>query len=104
MATATAKTASETEVSELAQKIREQLVTTVQQAQKLSVEAAETWLKTASVLPVPDLPVIPGLPSLADVETVTTYTFDVASDLLSAQRDYALQLAKLLAPAKPASA
>jgi hypothetical protein len=36
------------------------------------------------------------------MEAVTTFTFDVAGDLLSAQRDYALQLAKVLAPAKSA--
>lgn len=96
MATTTAKTIPETEVSDLAQKIREQLVSTVQQAQKLSVEAAQTWLKAAAVIPVPDMPSVPGM------EAATTFTFDVASDLLTAQREFALQLAKVLAPATSA--
>jgi hypothetical protein len=34
------------------------------------------------------------------VEAATRFTFDVASDLLTAQRDFALQLANVFAPAK----
>jgi hypothetical protein len=102
MATTTSKTTPTTEVSDLAQKIREQLLSTVQQAQKLSLDAAQTWLKAASVIPVPDMPTIPGVPAGPGFEAVTTYTFDVAADLLNAQRDFALQLAKVLATAKSA--
>ena len=102
MATPTTKTASDTtnEMSSMAEKFREQLVSTVQQGQKMSVDAAQTWVKAVSVLPVPDLPKIPGLPSLPGMEAATKYTFDVASDLLNAQRDFALQLGTVLAPAK----
>jgi hypothetical protein len=98
----TTKTTPTTEVSDLAQKIREQLMSTVQQAQKLSVDAAHSWLETASVVPVPDMPTIPGLDKLPSIEAATTYTFDVANDLLTAQREYALKLAKVLATAKSA--
>ena len=97
MATTTTTTTPVTEVSDLAQKIREQLMSTVQQAQKLSVDAAETWLKAASAIPAPRLPSIPGVRSVPGIEAVTTYTFDLAADLLTAQRDFALQLAKVLA-------
>lgn len=100
MATASTKTAPTTEVPELAQKIREQLVSTVQQGQQLSIDAAQTWVKAASALPVPDLPTVPGLPSFPGVEAVTKFTFDVAADLLNAQRDFALQLTSVLAPQK----
>ena len=58
MATTTSKTT--TEIPALAQKIREQLVSTVRQGQQLSVDAAQTWVKAVSVLPVPDLPAVPG--------------------------------------------
>jgi hypothetical protein len=85
---------------ELAQKIREQLVSTVQQGQQMSVDAAQTWVKAVSVLPVPDLPMVPGVPALPGVEAATKYTFDVATDLLNAQRDFALQMANVLAPHK----
>ena len=102
MATPTTKTASDTttEMTNIAEKFREQLVSTVQQGQKMSIDAAQTWVKAVSVLPVPDLPKIPGLPSLPGMEAATKYTFDVATDLLNAQRDFALQLTSVLAPAK----
>jgi hypothetical protein len=96
------KTESTTDMPELAQKIREQLVSAVQQGQQLSVDAAQTWVKAVSVLPVPDLPAIPGIPALPGVEAATRFTFDVAADLLNAQRDFALQLTSVLVPAKSA--
>jgi hypothetical protein len=100
MATTTTKTTHPTEMPELAQKIREQLVSTVQQGQQLSIDAAQTWVKAVSVLPIPDLPTLPGVPAIPGVEAATKYTFDVATDLLNAQRDFALQLATVFVPAK----
>jgi hypothetical protein len=96
------KTTSENaaEIPALAQKFREQLVSTVQQGQQLSIDAAQTWVKAVSVLPAFDLPKIPGIPALPGVEAATKYTFDIAADLLNAQREYALQLTSALVPAK----
>jgi hypothetical protein len=105
MATATAhsstKTTPETEIPETAQKIREQVLSTVEQGQQLSIDAAQGWAKAVSVLPVPDLPKIPGVPALPSMATAITFIFDVAADLLNAQRDYALKLVNVLASAKP---
>ena len=100
MATATKPTT--TEMPALAEKIREQLVSTVRQGQQLSVDAAQTWVKAVSVLPVPDLPVVPGIPALPGVEAATKYTFDVAADLLTAQREFALSLASVFVPQQSA--
>jgi len=108
MATATAKPesetvnepASETEIPELVQKSRDQLVSGLQQGQQLSIDAAQKWAKAVSVLPSVDLPKIPGMPALPDLETATRYTFDLAADLLSSQRNFALQLTNALRPAK----
>jgi hypothetical protein len=102
MVTATTKTTPTTEMPDFAEKIREQLVSTVQQGQKMSVDAVQTWVKAVSVLPVPDLPAIPGVSAIPGMEAATKFTFDVAADLLNAQRDYALQLAKVLVPEKSA--
>ena len=102
MTTTTTKTTPTNEMPELAQKIREQLVSTVQQGQQMSIDAAQTWVKAVSVLPVPDLPMVPGVPAMPGVEAATKYTFDVATDLLNAQRDFALQMANVLAPHKSA--
>ncbi len=98
----TTKSAPKSEVPELAQKIREQLVATVQQGQQLTVDAAEQFVKAVSVLPVLDLPSFPGTPELPSVEAATKYTFDVVAELLNTQREFALQLAKVLVPAKSA--
>lgn len=102
MATATANNKTATGTPEIAQKIREQLLSTVTQGQQLSVDAAQAWVKAVSVLPVPDLPVIPGAPAVPGIEAATTFAFDVAADLLNAQRAYALQLVNVFAPAKSA--
>ena len=100
MATTTKPTT--TEMPALAQKIRAQLVSTVRQGQQLSVDAAQTWVKVVSVLPIPDLPAVPGIPALPGVEAATKYTFDVAADLLTAQREFALQLASVFVPQQSA--
>ena len=104
MVTPNTKTTSENvnEIPAIAQKFREQLVSTVQQGQQLSIDAAQAWVKAVSVLPVMDLPTIPGVPAVPSMEAATKYTFDVAADLLNAQRDFALQLANVFTPEKSA--
>ncbi|HZX99171.1 MAG TPA: hypothetical protein VFE92_06760 [Dermatophilaceae bacterium] len=104
MATPTTKTASEsvTDIPALAQKSREQLVSGLQQGQQLSIDAAQSWVKAVSALPVVDLPKIPGIPAVQDLQAATKYTFDVASDLLNAQRAFAVQLTNVLVPAQTA--
>jgi hypothetical protein len=100
MATTTTTKTPTTEMPALAQQIREQLVSTVKQGQQMSVDAAQTWVKAVSVLPIPDRPAIPGIPAVPGVEAATKYAFDVAADLLVAQRDFALQLASVFIPEK----
>ena len=102
MATTNTKTTPTTEMPALAEKIREQLVSTVRQGQQLSIDAAQTWVKAVSVLPVPDLPKVPGVPAMPGVAAATKFTFDVAADLLSAQRDFALQMAGVFVPEQSA--
>lgn len=98
----TATKAKTTEIPEIAQKVREQLLSTVQQAQKSTIEAAQAWAKAAAGLPTPELPTLPGLSAIPGAEAVTKYTFDVVTDLLNAQREFAIELAKLLTPEKTA--
>jgi len=98
MATATTKTtaAAASEMPDLAEKIREQVLSTLRQGQQLTVDAAQTWAKAVSVLPAMDLPKVPGIPSLPGVEAATRFTFDMAAQLLTAQRDFALKLADVV--------
>jgi hypothetical protein len=100
MATATTRTTPTTEIPELAQKIREQVVSTIAQGQQFSIDAAQTWVKAVSALPLPEMPTVPGVPAVPGVEAVTKFSFDVASDLLNTQRDYALRLANVFVPVK----
>ena len=108
MATSTIKTASEavteavSEIPAIAQKSREQLVSNLQQGRQLSIDAAQSWVKAVSVLPSLDMPKIPGVPAMPDLEAATKYTFDVAADLLNAQREFVIQLTNTLVPAKTA--
>lgn len=94
----TTKTTPTTEIPDFAQKIREQVLSTVKQGQQLSVDAAQAWVKAVSVLPTPDLPKVPGIPALPGVQVVSKFTFDVAADLLNAQREFALKLANVFVP------
>jgi len=96
----TTKVSPRTETPDVAQKLREQLLSTVQQSQKMSLDAAQTWVKAVSVLPVPDMPTIHGIAAVPSLEAMTKFTFDVATDLLNAQRDFALALANVLTPDK----
>jgi len=104
MATPTVKTATEnvTEIPALAQKSREQFMSTLVKGHQLSIDAAQSWVKAVSALPVMDLPKVPGFPVMSDVEAATKYSFDVAAELLNAQREFALQLTDALTPAKTA--
>ena len=90
------------EVPVLAQKFRQQLISNLHQGQQLSVDAAQTWVKAVSVLPIMDLPKVHGIPVLPDLEAATKYTFDFATDLLNSQREFALQLTGAFTPAKTA--
>jgi hypothetical protein len=89
-----------TEMLALADRFREQLVSSVRQSHQLSLDGAQTWVKAMSVFPMMDLPNLPGIPALPGMEASTMYLFDMASDLLNAQRAFALQLAGALVPEK----
>lgn len=90
------------EIPEFAQKIREQVLSTVRQSQQLSVDAVQAWVKVVSALPIPDLPKVPGVAAIPAVQTVSTFGFDLAADLLKAQRDFTLQMENVLVPAHSA--
>lgn len=91
------KSTPDTETPDVAEKIHEQLLSSVRQGQQLSVDVAQAWVKAVSVLPAPDLSKVPAVPG---VQAVSKFTFDVAADLLNAQRDFALQLTNVLVTEK----
>jgi len=91
MATATKPT---TEIPEIAETVKSSILDAVQQSHKFTLDTAQSIAKTTSSIPMPDLPTVPGMMS---PEAATKFTFDFAAELLSVQRDFALEFSKLFA-------
>lgn len=88
--------------SDAVHKAGDLVVSAVKQGQGLTLDAARKATEATSSLPTFPLPVIPGADSLPDVSALATYSFDLAIELLTAQRDFAVDLAAALTPAKSA--
>jgi hypothetical protein len=89
------------DVLEATQKFGEQLVSTVKQTQSLALDAVRAFAGALPSLPS-GLPETPGFVALPDVQAVTAYSFDLAAELLAAQKDFALTLASTFTPEKTA--
>ena len=88
-------------VPEATQKLGEQLVSAVKQSQNLALDSARAFAEACSSMPA--MPsTIPGVSVLPDVPAVTAYGFDLAAELLDAQKDFAVNLAATLTPNKTA--
>jgi len=95
------KSATKFNVLDATQKVGEQLVGAVKQTQGLTLDVARAFAET--VPPVPArLPEAPTVAVLPDVQEVTAYGFDLAAELLGAQKDFVVSLASTFAPAKKA--
>ena len=94
-------TTTPTDMPDAAQKLGEQLVSAVKQSQNLALDSARAFAEACSSLPA--MPAtIPGMSALPDVPAVTAYGFDLAAELLDAQKDFAVNLAATLTPKKTA--
>src|ERR1700675_2424809 len=90
-----------TDIPDAAQKLGEQLVSAVKQSQSVALDAARAYPGAWSAVPshlseTPKVVAVPYLP--AD----TPYGFDLAAELLAAQKDFAVTLATTLTPGKTA--
>jgi len=81
-----------TDIPEVVTKAGEQFISALKQTQQAAVEATQTWAKAVSVFPIAELPSFPGVPAVPNVKDLTTYAFDFTTELLNAQREFALQL------------
>ncbi|MBN2445428.1 MAG: hypothetical protein JXO22_01785 [Phycisphaerae bacterium] len=88
-------------ISEAVQKAGGLVVSAVKQGQGLTLDAARTAADANSSL-MAGVRLDPRTDKLPDVAALTTYSFDLAIELLTAQRDFAAELASVLTPAKPA--
>jgi hypothetical protein len=80
-------------------KLNEQLISTVKESQSAVLEAARTVADALPAMPS-NLPKVPSIVALPDVEAVTSYGFDLAAELLAAQKDFVVSLASTFTPAK----
>jgi hypothetical protein len=93
----TTKAKTTTEIPEVAVKISEQMISALKQYQQFSLDAAQTWAKVAATFPVAEFPTIPGAPEVPSTAALTTFAFDFTTELLNAQRAFALELVGTLA-------
>jgi hypothetical protein len=90
-----------TDIPDAAQKFGEQLVSAVKQSQSLTLDAARAFAGAWSSVPS-SLSGIPNVVAFPNAPTVTAYGFDLAAELLAAQKDFAVTLTTTLAPRKSA--
>jgi hypothetical protein len=88
-----------TDIPDAAQKLGEQLVSAVKQSQSLALDAARTFAGAWTSVPssLSESPIAAAL-----LPAVTAYGFDLAAELLAAQKDFAVTLATTLTPGKTA--
>ncbi len=101
-AATTSRNSTSAPIEEAVHKAGDQLISAVKQGQNATLDAARALAKVTSSVPTPDLLKIDGAPELPDFQALTTYSFDLAIQLLTAQRDFAVNLASAFAPAKSA--
>src|SRR6202171_2403486 len=90
-----------TDIPDAAQKLGEQLVSAVKQSQNLALDAARAFAGAWAAGPSGLVGVTTAV-AVPEVPTVTAYGFDLAAELLAAQKDFALTLATTLTPGKTA--
>ena len=96
----TDKSSTSTDVLDTTQKLGEQWVSAVKQGQRVALDVARAFAGAWSSVPS-NLPENPLAAALPDVPAITAYSFDLASELLGAQKDFAVGLATTLTPGKP---
>jgi len=104
MAAATSSTKSaSTKTEEISSVVRDQVVGAVKQGQQLAIDAVTTWVdafgKVVPSMPALSIPGLSMLPSTPPMAETVAAAFDVAEELLSAQRRFASELVSVLTPA-----
>jgi hypothetical protein len=86
------------DILDVTQKLGEQLLSTVKQTQDLALDATRAFVGALPPVPSGLSEKIPGSAALPDVPAVTAYGFDLAAELLAAQKEFVLTLAKTFTP------
>jgi hypothetical protein len=83
------------------EKAGEQLVSVVKQTQSVALDVARAFAQALPPVPARTSEAV-GVIALPDVEALAAYGFDLAGQLLAAQKDFAVSFAHTFAPAKSA--
>lgn len=94
------------QLPEVAHQLREQIVSSVKDQQRRTLEAVEVFAKATAKItesfPTPRLPELTGSAVLPDLKTLTTDGYALAAELLTSQSEFALDLINTLTPAHSA--
>jgi DICT domain-containing protein len=93
----TNKSSTPTHVLSATQQFGEQWVAAVKQGQSVALDVARAFTGAWTSVPS-NLSEKPFAAALPDVSAITAYSFDLASELLGAQKDFAVALATTLTP------
>jgi hypothetical protein len=93
----TAKSATSTDVLDTTRQLGERWVSAVKQSQSVALDLTRAFAGAWSSVPsgLPENPLAAALP---DVPAITAYGFDLAAELLAAQKDFAVTLTTTLTP------
>jgi hypothetical protein len=99
--TSTTKSTTKVDILDATQKVGEQWVSAVKQSQSIAVDVARAFAQAVPPAPLrlSEARCAVGLP---DVSALTAYGYDLAAELLAAQKDFAVTLAGTFAPEKTA--
>lgn len=99
--TSTTKSNTKVDILDATQKAGEQWVSAVKQSQGIALDVARAFAQAVPPAPSRLFEARSGV-GLPDVSALTAYGFDLAAELLAAQKNFAVTLAGMFAPEKTA--
>lgn len=90
---------SATKTAEFSAAVRDEIIASVKQAQKFTLDAVTTWADVVAKV-VPEVPVLPYVPERAAVLESLGTAFEMAEELWASQRKFATDFVSALVPAR----
>jgi hypothetical protein len=93
------KAGSATKTAEFSAAVRDEIIASVKQAQKFTLDAVTTWADVVGKV-VPELEVPPYVPERSAVLESLGTAYEMAEELWASQRKFAIDLVSALVPAR----
>jgi len=84
------------EVPAVAHAARVQLMRGLAKAQEASLDVAEAAKAKIDGLPISELPAFSRIPGVPSLDAATRFGFDVAAEVLSSSRDFAMRVTRIV--------